>query len=219
VGLWCVADGMGGHARGDAASRAVVEALSAVPRGDDPRDFLSAVLTALDGVHDRLVETSARDGLSGSTVVALLVVDGHYAVAWAGDSRLYLLREARLTQVTTDHSVVQELVEAGKLSAEEARTHPMRNRITSAIGAGAHYKRGLAGDRLVGGDRFLLCTDGLSEPVAEVEIAAVLGASAPEEACRRLVELALAAGGPDNVTAVVVEVLDTGAAGDGRRWP
>ena len=134
-GLWAVADGMGGHARGDHASQ-LVDLAPRRPAADRgrPRPAGRRPVRARRLQPRARKSAAARDGLSGCTVVVLLAVDGHIACLWAGDSRLYRLRAGTLTQLTRDHSLVQELIDQGELTPEAARTHPWRNRITRAVG-------------------------------------------------------------------------------------
>jgi serine/threonine protein phosphatase PrpC len=162
------------------------------------------VQEALETVHDRLVAASSHQGISGTTAVVLLASDDHVAAVWAGDSRVYRWRAGRLDQLTRDHSLVQEMVDQGQLSPEEARRHPWRNRITSAIGAGDTWRHEVAGDHVEAGDRYLLCSDGLTECVTDDAIAATLAEPDPATVVQRLIEQTLAAGAPDNVTVVVV---------------
>ena len=212
LGIWAVADGMGGHDRGDRASALLAGELGRVRRPRDARELLRAVDQTLASCNRTLLE-HARDGeMTGSTVVALLVFDQDFAVVWAGDSRLYRLRAARLEQLTRDHSYVQELVEGGKLSPERAREHPLASRITRAIGVDPQMQLDVVDGRLEPDDVFLLCSDGLTAMVDDAMIAAILSESEPHVAADRLIEAALAAGGRDNVSAIVVRnaaALDT----------
>ena len=206
LGLWAVADGIGGHARGDYASGLIVEALDRISRPGNARELLRSVDQALDGCNRALVERAAGNGgeLCGSTVVALLIFESHFAVVWAGDSRLYRLRHGVLEQLTTDHSYVQELVTDGKLSAAAARHHPMSNQITRAIGAEPTLKLDVEDGMLDAQDLFLLCSDGLSGMIDDLAIQKVLSEPDIKNAADQLIERALAAGGKDNVTVVVI---------------
>jgi serine/threonine protein phosphatase Stp1 len=205
IGLWAVADGMGGHARGEVASAAVIEALEGVTGFSSAYAFRDGVTRALCGVNDTLVSQTDDAGM-GSTVVTLLAHNGHFACLWAGDSRAYLYRNNALRRLTRDHSLVQEMVEAGALSAEEARSHPRANIITRAVGVRA----ALCLDDVCGviepGDRFLLCSDGLTGAVSDRVIAETMRRAPLEWAAQSLIELALAGGGSDNVTAVLIGV-------------
>jgi serine/threonine protein phosphatase PrpC len=204
LGIWAVADGMGGHDRGERASALIVGELGRVRRPNDARELLRAVEEALASCNMTLLER-ARDGeVSGSTVVALLVFDQNFAVIWAGDSRLYRLRDGHLAQLTRDHSYVQELVERGELAPEQARAHPLASRITRAIGADLPLQLDVVDGRLEPDDVFLLCSDGLTGMIDDAAIMAILTEAEPHAAADRLIEAALAAGGYDNVSAIVV---------------
>ena len=208
AGLWAVADGAGGHQAGDVASSMIATALGGIPAALSAEEALSQVRLRLAVVHDALRDRAARDEradvLIASTVVVLLIRDGHFACLWAGDSRAYLLRDGALCAITRDHSLVQQLVDAGSLTAAEAEGHPHANVITRAVGAGEDL---LNLDKVTGtvvpGDRFLLCSDGLTKALDEAAIAAGTAAAEPAD---QLVEAALVAGARDNVTAVVIEI-------------
>jgi len=205
LGLWAVADGAGGHGSGDVASAAIAEALSSIPPGLTAAEMLAQVRLRIIAVHADLQARAAareRGGIIASTLVVLLVRGQHFAALWAGDSRIYLLRQGALHRVTHDHSLVQELVDSGALAAEDAEAHPQANVITRAVGAEGPLNLDKVADRLHPGDRFMLCSDGVFKELPEPEIAACLlrGADAGE-----LVELSVAAGGRDNVTVVVVQ--------------
>ncbi len=202
LGLWAVADGAGGHGQGDVASQSIAEALESIPPGLSAAEILAQVRLRLAGVHSALQERMAGSGaISASTVVVLLLRGGHYAALWAGDSRIYLLREGVLSRVTHDHSLVQELVDAGHLSEAEAERHPQANVITRAVGAQGVLELDKAHGRLLPRDRFLLCSDGLFKELPEREIAALLAGGVDSG---EIVRLAVAAGGRDNVSVVTV---------------
>jgi serine/threonine protein phosphatase PrpC len=204
LGIWAVADGMGGHERGDYASSLIIGELGRVRRPTSARELLQAVDETLARCNQTLLERAENGELSGSTIVALLIFEQNFAAIWAGDSRLYRHRNGRLEQLTRDHSYVQELVERGELMPEEARRHPLVNRITRAIGADRELHLDVIDGRLEPGDLFLLCSDGLTGMVDDAAIAAVLAEADPEVAAEGLIEAALAAGGSDNVSAIVV---------------
>ena len=210
LGIWAVADGAGGHQAGDVAARIVAEALSEVPSGLGAAELLAEVRLRIIHAHDSIRAEAARRGghaILATTVVALLAHRSHYACLWAGDSRAYLLRGGRLSQVTHDHSLVQELVDAGAISPEEALTHPRANVITRAVGADfATIDLDKVTERLRPGDRFLLCSDGVSKIVPESEIAHLLAADQVSPA-ERLIAAALDRHADDNITAVTIEVL------------
>lgn len=204
IGLWAVADGAGGHGAGDVASNAVAAALSDLPPGLSAAELLAQVRLRIGAVHADLRARAAAAGsgrIIASTVVLLLARGGHFACLWAGDSRAYLLRDGTMTRVTRDHSVVQEMVDAGMIGEEDAEAHPQANVITRAVGADGELELDKVSGRIAAGDLFLLCSDGLFKALTEAEIAvALLAGEGPEE----LVNAALSRGARDNVTAVVV---------------
>jgi protein phosphatase len=202
--LWAVADGMGGYGHGDVAADMVIDHLSRLPHDGTGAAGVAAALAEAN----RAIRTHARaTGIAamGATAVALLISGPVASVVWAGDSRAYLLREGRLRRLTRDHSVVQDLIDRGRLSPEEAEDHPQGHIVTRAVGATDELEAEIRELALARGDVILLASDGLTRCVPEPEIAALLGASRePETACRRLVEAALEHGAPDNVSVIVV---------------
>ena len=209
IGLWAVADGVGGHQAGDVAARMATEALRNMPAGLNATQLLAEVRLRLDAVHRRLhAEAAQRGGVAvvATTIVVLLARGHHYACLWAGDSRVYLLRGGKIVQLTRDHSLVQELVDSRAITPAEAKNHPRANVITRALGAD---NLALALDkvsaRLRSGDRFLLCTDGLWKVLAAHEMARLLTAEG-NAAAELLLAAALERQPDDNVTAVTVEV-------------
>ena len=210
VGLWAVADGAGGHQAGEVASGMIAATLDAIPAALTADEALTQVRLRLAAVHDALRGRAGRElgerAVIASTVVVLLIRDGHFACLWAGDSRAYLLRGGALSHVTRDHSLVQDLVDAGELTAAEAERHPHANIITRAVGADVPIlELDKITARLQSGDRFLLCSDGLCKTL-DAGTLAVLAAHATDPA-EHLIAAALAAGARDNVTAIVIEVL------------
>lgn len=206
AGLWAVADGAGGHGAGDVASQAVAAALAGLPRQLSAAELLAQVRLRLTAVHADLQAQAAAAGpgrILASTVVVLLARGGHFAALWAGDSRIYLLRDGMLKRVTRDHSLVQEMVDEGTLTEAEAEAHPQANVITRAIGARGELDLDKLSDRILPGDSFLLCSDGLFKELPEALIAERLRAGA---GAGDLVADAVSAGARDNVTAVVVRV-------------
>ena len=205
-GIWAVADGMGGHDQGDYASAAIVNRLAAFKPFADLEEFTDEVRRALAHVDVHLRARAKAAGpqtVIASTVAALLAYREEFAAVWSGDSRIYHLRAAELHRLSTDHSRVQELIDAGRLTLEEARGHPEGHLVTQAIGAGRlHFGTRVGVVRP--GDRFLLCSDGLTNMVADDEIAGIIAAAAPQDAAERLVDLVLARGAVDNVTVIVV---------------
>lgn len=208
LGLWVVADGMGGHSDGAHASRAIVEALAALPRQRLLGRATHAIAAALRAVNRRLLDDALRlhSDLIGSTAVVLVAVGGHCAMLWTGDSRAYRQRSGELCQLTTDHSQVQSLVESGLLAAEQAESHPAANVLLRAVGADPVLDVDVRVERLRAGDQFLLCSDGLYREVSAAQIGEILQSLEPARSASELVRLACEHGGKDNVTAVVVRV-------------
>jgi PPM family protein phosphatase len=206
--LVAVADGMGGHAAGEVASRLAVDVLRDTFDADPTADgLLAAVVAANQAVWER---SEAEPGLRGmgTTIAAVALVAGKaLAVVNVGDSRAYLLQDGRLRQLTADHSLVAELVRAGAISEDEARTHPRRNVLTQVLGMGPDVEPHVALAEPVRGDRLLLCSDGLFNELDDDRIAAIL-AEVPEPAgaAARLVDEANGAGGADNITALVLDI-------------
>jgi serine/threonine-protein phosphatase Stp1 len=207
IGLWAVADGAGGHGGGEIASAAVAEALRALPRGLPAGELLGRVRAALSEANAALRAQAAARGpraLLASTVVALLIRDGHFACLWAGDSRCYLWRGGALSRVTRDHSLVQELIDRGEITPEAAEHHPQANVVTRAVGA----DDGLALDKVTGqvlpGDVFVLMSDGVSKALDGEALARALDAADGQALADALIALAMSSGSTDNVTALVV---------------
>jgi protein phosphatase/serine/threonine-protein phosphatase Stp1 len=211
LGLWAVADGAGGHSSGEVASGMIAEALEAIPSGLAASELLAEVRLAIERTHVKLREEAARRGpdvVVASTVVVMLVRGEHFACLWAGDSRAYLLRDGVMRQITRDHSLVQELLDAGAIGPDEAMNHPRGNVITRAVGAEVDdFILDKVSDRVVAGDRFLLCSDGLCKTVPEEQLAELLGAEDDVPPPQALIDAALALNVSDNVTAVAVEAL------------
>lgn len=212
LGLWAVADGVGGHQSGELASGMIVAALDRIPPGLTAGELLVAVRNASAETHMALrAEAKARGGntMIASTIVVLTLRDTHFACLWAGDSRAYLWRDGVLTQINRDHSLVQELVELRRITPKEAAHHPRRNVITRAIGiAHDEVEMETVTGRTEPGDRFLLCSDGLSKSLSEAEIAHLIAAPNGGSPAELLVAAALAHQANDNVTAVVIEILE-----------
>jgi serine/threonine protein phosphatase PrpC len=212
LGLWAVADGMGGHEAGDIASRVVVEELAAIAVPATASELLASCERHIVSANSRLKKLGdERGALIGTTVAVLLIFDGHYAAVWSGDSRIYRVRQHRIEQISVDHTEVQELVSAGKLTAEEARVWPRRNVITRAIGVSDDPELEIKGGALEPGDIFVICSDGLTVHVEDQEILALASEHRPQQACDLLVALTLERGAIDNVTVVAVR-FDPAAA-------
>ena len=204
IGLWAVADGAGGHGAGDVASSAIIAALQTIPPGLSAAELLAQVRLKLITVHSDLQEEAERRGpgrIVASTVVVMLARGDHFAMLWAGDSRGYLLRGGVLQRVTRDHSLVQELVDQGSLREEEAESHPQANVITRAVGAHGELELDKVSGRIMEGDRYLLCTDGLFKTIPEAEIGAMLSNGSDPTA---IVTEAVGRGARDNVSVVAV---------------
>lgn len=210
VRLLAVADGMGGHAAGEVASSTVISRLAELDEYIEPPDLLGELSDAVRDANRRLrdmaIENNALDGM-GTTVTAMLSSGVHLGLLHVGDSRAYLLRDGVLSQITHDHTLVQDLVDQGRITPEQANTHPQRSLLMRALD-GREVEPDLSIRQAVAGDRYLLCTDGLSGVVSEETILEALLLEAPQDAVDRLVELALKGGGPDNITVVVADVLD-----------
>ena len=208
IGLWAVADGAGGHERGDYASSRIIAALREADPALSGPSSVEDVKQRLAEVNRELRERAATIGpnaLIGSTVTVLMIFDGQSWCLWAGDSRLYRMRAGRLRQLSRDQSHVQDLVDRGEIAPEAAADHPLANIVTNLIGAYDRLVLEERQDRLEPGDILLLCSDGLSGAVPHTEIAGILTGSPFAAAADRLIERALALGARDNVSAVVVE--------------
>jgi serine/threonine protein phosphatase PrpC len=210
-----VADGMGGHRAGEVASAIAMEELAAL-RGKGPwpneraatDDLKRAIVRANRRIREAAAGNRELNGM-GTTLVALLEDGDSVHLANVGDSRAYLLREGELTQVTVDHTLVQELIDEGKLTPEDAERHPQRSMITRALGVDREVEIDLFTYKLQLGDRLLLCTDGLSGVLEPTQIRNVLlRVRDPQKAADRLVAMANEGGGPDNITVIVVDTAE-----------
>lgn len=223
LGLYVVADGMGGHAAGEVASREAVDTvMGMVRRGQETVDRFGREGPTEDNVRavQRLLESAVQAATymvfaiaendpdqkgMGTTVSALLLTADHGVIAQVGDSRIYLLREGQVYQLTEDHTLVAWQVKQGIISEAEAALSPHKNVITRAVGSRDYVQVDTHCIEIGAGDRFLLCSDGLHGYLSEQEIAPIL-ALGPQLAANRLIELANSRGGRDNITAVVVEI-------------
>jgi protein phosphatase len=207
--LLAIADGMGGHAAGEVASKIVIgtmEPLDEDRRIDDLTAALrTAVLDANNGIADAVKQRKELEGM-GTTLTALRFVGSKVGLVHVGDSRAYLLRDGMLSQITHDDTYVQYLVDSGKLTPEEAKDHPRRSVILRAL-LGTEVEPDVSIREARHGDRYLLCSDGLSDVVSNETILEALSTDDPQDAADRLVELALRGGGPDNVTVIVSDVM------------
>jgi protein phosphatase len=210
LGLFAVADGMGGHQAGEVASRIALTVLEERFRelARQGEEIGNALLYAVEAANHQVFKESCRNNKCngmGTTLSACLVSEDSLVLAHVGDSRVYLLRAGEIVQLTEDHSVVQQLLNEGRITAEEVPQHPYRNVLSRALGTGEQLEIDLLRVPLEAGDQVLLCTDGLTNLVPDTAIrAAVAGHSAPEPAVRELVRLALEQGGSDNITLVLV---------------
>ncbi|NMX89744.1 MULTISPECIES: protein phosphatase 2C domain-containing protein [unclassified Pseudomonas] len=206
--LWVVADGMGGHAAGDYVSSLIVDSLRSLPVGRSLDEYTAALRTELTRVNAAVREETANRGVTmmGSTVVVLAARGLRGVCLWAGDSRLYRLRDGELERITRDHSYVQDLQDSGLLSEADARVHPRANIVTRAIGVEAQLELSVVDLLIAPGDSYLLCSDGLNKTVEDHEIRDVLSHAQPDEIARSLVHLGLNRGAPDNITTLVVKV-------------
>jgi protein phosphatase len=220
--VFAVADGLGGHNAGDVASRLAIEPIRNLDRriGGVPDDRVAdtladAVLEANRAVYMRAQADAKVRGM-GTTLTAVAVADGAAHLAHVGDSRCYLLRGGAISQLSSDHTLVARMVQEGKLTPEQAETHPQRSILTRALGAEPEIDVDSLEVSLVPGDRLLLCSDGLSSVIGEERIQAILeGSSDLDQACTRLIEEANAHGGPDNITVILVEMTGTPPARTG----
>ncbi|HUB40456.1 MAG TPA: MerR family transcriptional regulator [Streptosporangiaceae bacterium] len=208
--LLAVADGMGGHAAGEVASTAVIDALRPLDTEIPAGELLDALDHAVRTAGSKLRHMAASDpslaGM-GTTLTALVVSGSHLGLVHIGDSRAYLLRDGELYQITHDHTMVQSLLDDGKITPAEVASHPQRSLILRALVANRDYDADLQLREIQARDRYLVCSDGLHEVADADAIAAVLRLAAdPDRAAKDLIALAIAGGGPDNVTCVVADV-------------
>ncbi|WP_097460387.1 PP2C family protein-serine/threonine phosphatase [Mangrovitalea sediminis] len=209
LGLWAVADGMGGHEAGEVASAMVVETLEqAVHAGslDNCMRELERAILALNGRLRRLSHEHFNGGIIGSTLVCLLARERRYGLLWAGDSRCYRFRQQHLDQISRDHSEVEELLTQGRIRPDQVRGHPLSNRITRAVGAMDDLELETYCGTLRPGDLFLLCSDGLNDTLRDDDIAYFLGQSSLVDANRAMLHESLIREARDNVTSVLVSV-------------
>ena len=209
-GLWAVADGMGGHARGDYASQSVIKSLldMTLPHDVQVAGQLNSIHRVLEQTSQRLIAKAqeiSEQTIIGSTVVVVVINGNDLGILWAGDSRAYRLRQGQLSQLTTDHTVANELIREQGFNYDDARSAQDAEALTTAVGASV-FAPERCEDTTQPGDRFCLCSDGLNKVVPDWEIASVLNAqSAPEAAAQQLLELSLARHATDNVSIIVVD--------------
>ncbi|MFI6921334.1 Stp1/IreP family PP2C-type Ser/Thr phosphatase [Nonomuraea spiralis] len=210
--LLAVADGMGGHAHGEVASSVAIAAMASLEEAQQGGDLLNAIEAAVRDANRRLHEMVGRDpslkGM-GTTLTAMLWNGTQVALVHVGDSRAYLLRRGELYQITHDHTLVQQLVDDGRITPEEAATHPQRSILLRALDGSGEVDPDLTLREAQVGDRYLLCSDGLSGVVsAETLHATLTNIDDPEEVVRQLIDLANRGGGPDNITCVLADVVE-----------
>lgn len=211
-GLWAVADGMGGHEAGEIASTMVTDALRCLPVVRDIDELAAQAVEALHQVNRELINLARsgdgeRQATIGTTVVGLAIANGFHRCFWLGDSRAYCMRGGEITRITRDHSLVQNLVDAGMLKPEEAETHENANLITRAVGAAETIEVDIVGGDARPGDQFLLASDGLTRVVRDHELATELERGPPAQAADNLIETVMARGAPDNVSLIIIKLL------------
>lgn len=213
AGLWAVADGMGGHDAGDLASRAVADALAVMPVANGAQALNANVFEALRSANESILALAAErgNGTIGSTVVVLLTFENAFRCLWSGDSRAYLLRGDKLHRITKDHTEVQELIDRGVLTAGDAETYHRRNVILHAIGVDPELYLDHVDGNILPGDTFLLCSDGLTGHVGDLEILRIAYGLRAEQICAELLDLTLRRGATDNVTITAVQFFSSSA--------
>ena len=211
--LLAVADGLGGHAAGEVASSAAITTIALLDREDPGPDLAGALADAVEAANQRVQELITADPATrgmGTTLTALLWREGYAALCHIGDSRAYLLRDGQFLQVTRDHTLVQSLVDEGMITEDDVATHPYRSMLLRALDGRTIAEPDLVPLETYPGDRYLLCSDGLSGVVSWQALQQTLNAvQDADTATLRLVELAIAGGGPDNITCIVADVTDT----------
>ncbi|GAA1151843.1 Stp1/IreP family PP2C-type Ser/Thr phosphatase [Streptomyces hebeiensis] len=210
--LLAIADGMGGQAAGEVASSEVISTLVQLDDDVPGSDILTSLGTAVQRANEQLrvmVEEDPQLEGMGTTLTALLWTGQRLGLVHVGDSRAYLLRDGVLTQITQDHTWVQRLVDEGRITEEEATTHPQRSLLMRALGSGDHVEPDLSIREVRAGDRYLICSDGLSGVVSHQTMEEALASyQGPQETIQALIQLALRGGGPDNITCIVADVLE-----------
>ncbi|MFF7992230.1 PP2C family protein-serine/threonine phosphatase [Kitasatospora xanthocidica] len=213
--LLAVADGMGGAAAGEVASSEVLGSIVRLDEDVPGADLLTLLGDAVQGANDRLrqmVEEDPQLEGMGCTLTAMLWTGQRMGLVHVGDSRAYLLRDGSLVQITQDHTWVQRLVDEGRITPEEAETHPQRSLLMRALDGRGQVEPDLSIREVRAGDRYLICSDGLSGPVSHQTLQDTLGSYySPEQTVQELIQLALRGGGPDNITCIVADVIDVGA--------
>lgn len=209
INLWAVADGMGGHQGGEIASQMIVDSLQEISLPiNSLSDYVDRVEDSLINVNRSLIQLG-KDQFSnrtiGSTVICMLAHNAHIAYLWAGDSRLYRLRNNRLEQLSSDHSEIQRLIDEGLLDASVAKSHPASNVVTRAIGGQQLIIPQIAVDDAEPSDVYLLCSDGLYRDINDEELFEIVNNQPLEQASDSLIELALSRSGADNLTLILAK--------------
>lgn len=216
IGIWAVADGMGGHENGALASATVVAAIRRIGAARSAPDLLAQLEGVVLQANAELRQHIADNGGApmGSTLAVLLVHDQHFACVWSGDSRVYLIRAGQIVQLSRDHTEVQDMVERGVLTPAEAKRSPRRHVITRAIGVHDTPELDLDSGEIESDDVFVLCSDGLTEHVADSEILEAADEAGAQQACNALLQTTLQRGARDNVTVIIVRYnrTDTSSA-------
>jgi serine/threonine protein phosphatase PrpC len=212
IGLWAVADGMGGHDAGDFASQTLVAELNQLTRPESAPALLTAMeagVLAANGTLRRAARERGNGTIIGCTLASLVIYKGAYACVWSGDSRVYRVRGGQIEQISRDHTEAQELVDRGTITAEEARIWPRKNVITRAIGVFDTPELEMVQGRVEDGDIFVICSDGLTEHVKDDEILRATASRPTRRICDELIELTLERGAKDNVTVIAICCRET----------
>lgn len=206
--IWVVSDGMGGHEAGDFASRLITDMIATIEPNLPATDRMHSLRHAIHKAHRVIrAEADARGVATiGATVASLMLANSHFVGIWAGDSRIYRLHGGQIQMLTADHSLVASLVESGKMTWDEAEHHPQSNAITRAVGVGDELELDKVRGMVEPGDRFLICSDGLTKYATFKMIEDVLRVEPLETVVDRLIQIALDGGGADNITVVVVDI-------------
>ena len=206
--IWAVSDGMGGHAGGDFASQTVVDSIAMMDPELPPDRLVPSLREAISRAHHAIrSEAAVKSATIGATVVTFMISGNHFATFWAGDSRLYRLQSGHIEMLTTDHSMVAAFVLAGQMSWDEAEQHPQSNAVTRAVGVGDELELEKIRGEILPGDRFLLCSDGLTKYATFDVLERVLKNEPIETVADTLQQIALDGGGADNISIIVIDVL------------
>lgn len=209
AGLWAIADGMGGHEAGDFASQLIINSLDELKINTVDQSVIDQIKSSLYVSNNNLVQLGEKhDRINGSTVITMVLNGNTCDYIWAGDSRLYLLRENKLVQLTKDHSQAELYVELGMLSRDEANNHISANLLTRCIGTDDSLQLDFGSSDLAHGDRFLLSSDGLDKHLSHQEIEQILIAHERDDALNELITMTLEKGGTDNVTVTIVDIME-----------